>query len=513
MTKVVPYIILICVMLSPPAAAQYFQFTQYNFSSQRIAPTAPASSDYASLSFLYRNQATAGDIKLNSNLFSASYPLLRRNDARRWAGIGMTMMDDRSGGIFRIQEASLSYAVNVFLDRFESLSLGVKGLYQQRRIDLGGLFTGSQYVPDRGFDPDAFNGETIGTLRSDFVTFSAGLSWQRLGRDGIRLGYWSVSWFDFNKPDNGLLDKATTLPSTWVASAGFRALRQNNLSVFPEVLFTRNAGNNVLNVGIVTRCDVRNATGKDPFHVDVITKYVAGRSGIFGLQFHNETFSIGFSYDFLVHKGNAANLGAMEIGLELRRRVVPQVKNKLVKKATPVKPQTQKTIVRNEVKKPGKDPANTTPSQPVEDPPKPTLVETLHHKRDSVIATVKAGDVRHKPFEIEKVILHFNFEFNSSELDEASTTYLDELMTALAEDPHLKIRLTGHTDNVGSASFNLKLSKYRANSIKKYLVSKGVEASRIAAEGKGLTEPLNDNRTEADRAKNRRVELTIFYEE
>jgi outer membrane protein OmpA-like peptidoglycan-associated protein len=144
---------------------------------------------------------------------------------------------------------------------------------------------------------------------------------------------------------------------------------------------------------------------------------------------------------------------------------------------------------------------------------KQSLISTLRMKRDSVIAEARAGRVSQEPFVIEKTILHFNFEFNSTSLDEASTRYLDDLSAALAENSHMKISLIGHTDNVGSAPFNMRLSVVRANALRDYLIKKGVDPSRIVAEGKGLTEPLNDNKTEGDRALNRRVELTVFYQE
>lgn len=497
------------------ASGQYFQFSQYNFTSQRVNPAAPAMSDYASLGFIYRNQGTASDIKLNSNLLSASYPLVNRNTGKRWSGVGLTLMDDRSGGIFNVQEASVAYAVNVTLGQFQSLALGFKGLYQQRRFDLGGLYTGSQYVTDRGFDESLFNGENIGTLRSDYFTFSAGLGWQHVDREGVKIASWSLSLYDFNKPDESFLGADNPLNSSWVAAGSFRAFKESNMSVFPEVLYTRNSANDVLNVGLVTRCDVRGTGTESPFHVDVLTKYVVGRSGIVGLQFHNENFSMGFSYDFLINKSNVSNIGSFEIGLELRRLVNPQAKNKAAKKKSPIQ--------RAQAAKPAnRPPAKTPPVQPAAKAradsasqvrPKPKLGTTLEMKKDSVIANARAGKIGHEPFEIEKVILHFNFEFNSSDLDEASTQYLDELTEALRENPHLKVKLTGHTDNIGSPGFNQRLSEYRANSIKEYLVSKGVEASRVQAAGKGLSEPLNDNRTEADRARNRRVELTILYQE
>ena len=67
----------------------------------------------------------------------------------------------------------------------------------------------------------------------------------------------------------------------------------------------------------------------------------------------------------------------------------------------------------------------------------------------------------------------------------------------------------GHTDSTGNAAYNLALSTRRANAVKDYLVSKGIEKNRVYTEGKGLTQPVADNRTREGRAKNRRVEIEV----
>jgi len=71
------------------------------------------------------------------------------------------------------------------------------------------------------------------------------------------------------------------------------------------------------------------------------------------------------------------------------------------------------------------------------------------------------------------------------------------------------IILVGHTDSVGSPAMNQRLSVSRADAMKKYLVSKGIEANRIYTEGKGESNPIADNKTAAGRAKNRRVEVEV----
>ena len=487
-----------------------------------------SSSDYASAGFIYRTQGTGADIHLNSSTASAIYPFINPH-GKRWSGVGLSLMDDRSGGIFSVQEASLSYAVNVFLSRLQFLSLGVKGLYQRRSVNLDGLYTGSQYIVDRGFDEALFNGENFGLLKSNFTTFSAGLHWQQNDPLGRKMAWWGVSIFDLNKPNDSFSGIPMKLNSTFVVSGGLRFDQRNNISLIPEVLFTRSAGRSVLNVGLVTSYEVRPFRNQAGDHIDLITKYVPGRSGILGLQLHREHFSIGFSYDFPVTAINAANRGAFELGLEVRKLVDPAKRRRA--SLTRRKTSTEKrdpsskgasahaTDVRA-------IPADTlllkTPadsSRAVDDgavsgksPSEPELVTSLRHKRDSVIARAKAGRLSHEPFVIEKLNLRFNFEFNSVELDAPSMKYLDHLSTALKENANMRVRLTGHTDNLGSPGFNLRLSRYRANVVREYLIGKGIEPSRIEADGKGLTEPLNENGTEAERALNRRVELLIYYQ-
>ena len=67
----------------------------------------------------------------------------------------------------------------------------------------------------------------------------------------------------------------------------------------------------------------------------------------------------------------------------------------------------------------------------------------------------------------------------------------------------------GHTDAIGSDAYNQRLSVRRAESVKAYLVKKGIEPNRIYTEGKGKKQPVADNKTDAGRAKNRRVELEV----
>jgi len=105
-----------------------------------------------------------------------------------------------------------------------------------------------------------------------------------------------------------------------------------------------------------------------------------------------------------------------------------------------------------------------------------------------------------------------HFETGKAILTSVSFKALNELVEALKAKPNLIIEIAGHTDNVGSFETNLKLSQARAESVRNYLLSKGIAAYRVQAKGYADTQPVASNDTEEGRAKNRRTEVRILHE-
>jgi OOP family OmpA-OmpF porin len=104
-----------------------------------------------------------------------------------------------------------------------------------------------------------------------------------------------------------------------------------------------------------------------------------------------------------------------------------------------------------------------------------------------------------------------SFDSGKADLKPEGRAKLDDVAAKL-RDPSVTIdsmSVTGHTDNVGSAASNQKLSERRAEAVKTYLVGKGLDGSKIRTQGKGLTQPITDNKTPQGRAQNRRVEVEI----
>ncbi|MCW5237952.1 outer membrane protein OmpA [Verminephrobacter eiseniae] len=101
------------------------------------------------------------------------------------------------------------------------------------------------------------------------------------------------------------------------------------------------------------------------------------------------------------------------------------------------------------------------------------------------------------------------FDFDKSVLKPEGKAKLDDLVSKV-KDINLEVIIAvGHTDSVGTDAYNQRLSVRRAEAVKAYLVSKGIEKNRVYTEGKGEKQPVADNKTAEGRAKNRRVEIEV----
>ena len=134
------------------------------------------------------------------------------------------------------------------------------------------------------------------------------------------------------------------------------------------------------------------------------------------------------------------------------------------------------------------------------------------------IAALKGNQYYKNPFKVDIqfeapksfVLDNCTFETGKAELKPEAYTVLDELVEYLKRKDDEKIEVGGHTDNVGKAEANMVLSQNRANTVRAYLLMKGIAPERVTAKGYGLTMPIAENDTAEGRSLNRRTEVKIL---
>ncbi len=126
-----------------------------------------------------------------------------------------------------------------------------------------------------------------------------------------------------------------------------------------------------------------------------------------------------------------------------------------------------------------------------------------------VAEPVAAADNCQQQFDELLAERSIHFKTSSARISNKSYALLDELARVASECPEARIRIEGHTDSRGGERMNLKLSQARAESVVRYLIGKGIAASRLAAVGYGESRPVADNGTAAGQARNRRIEFNV----
>ena len=106
-----------------------------------------------------------------------------------------------------------------------------------------------------------------------------------------------------------------------------------------------------------------------------------------------------------------------------------------------------------------------------------------------------------------RITQQIQFDFNKSTIKPVSFPILDAVKEVLAANPKITLEVQGHTDNVGQAAYNARLSQQRADAVRAYLTGHGIDGARLVSKGFGMDQPLVANDTEAHRALNRRVQF------
>ncbi|MCE7991976.1 MAG: PorP/SprF family type IX secretion system membrane protein [Roseivirga sp.] len=488
------------LLLTLSAEAQFFQFSQRHFTPQRVNPALVGSRDYFHVMANFRNQSTAGDFSLLSSALDLAYPVSWGGQRR--GGVGLFLLDDRSGsgGIYNIQEAGLSTAVSIPTAESSSFNLGLSLGYQRRSFDFNGLSTGSQFVPDRGFDQGLNSGENFGDPGSSFLRWNAGLYWQKALTERVDRSYIGLSVYDINRADESVFDQEATLPVSFIAEGGTMINRTPKSIIWAEA-FAYGSGNNyAFQAGLVMDRELQTDQ-----YLKFRARYSTENFVILGATLEKGQFAVGATYDIGIGKSSVSNQSAFEVGVQWKMFVKPKGKKKRKKgtgeptnRTRPKREQPVDSLSQKVTPEVDIEPEETAKSDSTAQVKGPGETEFV------------IGQPRSRKRIVEEFEVRLPFRFNSYEISEEFAEFLDQVVTRLKESPEQTAEVTGHTDNVGSEEVNQRISLARAQAVADYLISKGILASRITVSGKGESLPISTNDTPAGRALNRRVEITIL---
>ena len=488
-------LLLLLLVLVVPMLGHAQSFSQYQFAPLLLNPAAAGATSELSLAANHRSQRMP-ELTIRRTAASLMSPV--RWGGQKRLGIGIHFLSDRAEELsqFATQEIGGTLAYHHRLTGTHYLSVGGQATYRQGSLGLGEVTTGSQWVAHQGFSPQTPINESFGDRRQSTYGFSAGGLWYQERAPGRLHRYLGVAAQQLNRPRLHWLDNPMRPTVRYTAQAGWQAFRKNNISVTPEALWWREAGQQYLNAGAKISYHFQDDNPFNPVGdgaVSLITRHTVGESTSLGVQLEQPHFVMGFAYDWGARSSLEPGFQATEYGIVLRRSIFRKKKEVLPVTGAPEERtfSAPAPTVNQLPSSVDSEPSANSPS----DEPDDQSGASENSERKTITPEGKQA---------------FSFAFNETGLNEDTQRYLQDVVKLLRDNPHLRVRVVGHTDNIGTAAANRVVSIRRAETVRDFLVAQGIAAERIQAVGRGDTEPLVPNEGAASRAKNRRIELELY---
>ena len=453
-------------------SAQDVNFSLYQFTPTLVNPASVGAYSTTQVILGYRSQWRSIDGKYSTPIITGIVPFSNKIGQRK-GGIGFTAYNDKAGQTIYTQTTgvNLSLAYNAKLGESLQLSFGINSGFNQRKLSFDNALTESQYNGSAGLTTGLSNGEETGTNAKSYFDAGAGLLLYADNETQRRKYYFGIAGYHFTQPSIGFGATKEKLPLKLTGTAGFLLLSKTNFSITPEVLYTRMASNQRILAGAQFRyyfTDSKNKFTKDAT-IAFIPRYSLSDALIFAFEFNKKFATLGLSYDYTLSGLNAFNKGkgATEIFLALS---IPSKKKK-------------------------------QPVAEIEDYNVGQAREFIVQKTD------EPDNTKNYVLHLQEVI---SFAFNDTTLNKESKATINDVASLIKGNKYLKVRVIGHSDNLGSNKRNQQISEERAQRVADYLVLSGIPRNRIKLVAKGADEPLKPNDTEQGRATNRRVEFELY---
>ncbi|MEM7548479.1 MAG: PorP/SprF family type IX secretion system membrane protein [Bacteroidota bacterium] len=506
-------VFLFFFLVSVNLYGQDLQFSQYDNLPLLLNPAFAGITDRAEARYNFRNQWLGSDSRVASQGLNLSKPLfLRRNNCRHWAGVGLSVFDDRTNDQLFIQNGlTLSFSILVPIGKYSFLSFGLNGGYQWRRLNLENISTGNQFVEGLGFDPSQPIGEQIDNTSVSIPTFGTGLMWHQRDKSGDVKSFLSVAAFDLNQPNEAFISGDSELPVALRISGKYQIYESKQWILGLDANITSRGSDENFLLGVYGEYDlyrlIRNVKNYDT-KIVLSTRYSEDRALIVGGWIDHPSYRIGVSIDLDVEPNSDLNAfrNAVEFSLAYKTPwyCKPKTKKNRRKRSKSKKNKNKKTTSLAEYRRRNRERLQREHSEKESQTEDKDTIEVVSLEQ---IEAEKEFELKLKKV-LEPVIIEFDFD--ETEVISRFEFRLHNLLEFMTEYEEFDVMIMGHTDNSGSHEYNLRLGQKRANTVKKFLIENGISEDRIYTESKGESEPLNDNSTNEMRRRNRRVEVKVI---
>lgn len=535
---------------------QDFGFTQYPYTPFINNIAAIANSNEMRVTFNYRFQEAASLRPFSTPMLSFSYPLINQNN-KRWGGVGASIINDRTTNFISTFGAIGGFAYNFHLSNKNKLSIGAQLGYLQRNVDLANLKTTSQFT---GITTD--NGEVnITNGSTNFMNIGTGAMFYQEDFYHNPTNIIGISALNINQPNTAFGQNNTSaMPLAIIANAGWKVWGNEKIAIIPNIKYDYRLSLHRANIGASMRYFIQNSIIQNGY-VGFSLWYNTNEALSAMIELNQPNYIVALSYDFVTSASRQAwiSTGAPEITLIYKKAIVRKCKDSdkdgvcdkddqcvnepgvLALKGCPDKDKDGIADHKDECPdQPGLAKFTGCPDKDLDNIPDklddcPEIAGLEKYKgcpdtdldgipdiidKCPTVAGIVALQGCPEPVvenEIQQLlpenslekIPFVQFDRKVYIINKEFLLILDKIVLYAKNHPKAKFVLEGHTDNIGSLSDNVILSKNRVNAVYTYLTKNGITNSQISTDVHGENRPISANETEEGRTKNRRVEIRI----
>ncbi|WP_276372910.1 PorP/SprF family type IX secretion system membrane protein [Chryseolinea sp. H1M3-3] len=454
---------------------QFVPYSQYNNVQLLTNPAFPSLTKYTQVTVHYR-KSRVGNYDLPSVSFM--HPFYRRSDGLQYGGVGVNVISQHAGpgGIYKVTGASGVFAYVIHLSRKHHVGAGIAAGVINKRIDVSGITTDSQYNLGT-YDPSLSNGETFQLSSVTRPVINAGLRWVLTGFNNQEKASFGIGAYNMNKPAFDLFANSPADDMTYIAAGEIALVTRGRFTLSPTFRYVWQ-GTSIANIGSRISYRVNN---DNELSTGVWYKTTGGL--VFSAQYNAKRYIISASTDLSIASGRDANINnALEIGLgwRMKRKVELKPRNTAVGGETIREPKAAKS-----------SPTRVSRNAP-----------PFAHYNSTDSSRVESEEVESLP---DTPAIYFDVV--SAEVPTDRTPFLEDLASALKRDPKLKLKIAGHRSTEEDQSVNKQISYKRAKAVAKILIDYEVSEGQLKVIDMGVRKPVGSNRTKAGRQKNRRVDF------